>query len=697
MPTFTFIPDYMKKSFYFLLSICWLALPADVIAQSFSMKAVTSYPFPRELTSAAAGEEFAFTIEEQGKRNVYVASGPSFRLRKLTAYQKDDGQEITSLSISDNGQWVVYVKGGEHSGNWDRSVIVNPDADPDPPRIQIWSLPYKGGIPRLISEGDTPVISPDNKKIAFIKSGQVWIAPIDGSTPAKMFFNVRGNVSDIQWSPDGSKLAFVCNRTDHAFIGVYQNDHTPLLWLAPSFSMDASPRWSPDGKQVVFVRSPGRPEQAMRSPGGSSSPSRNGRADTTNITDTTARMRPWSIWIADATTGQGKMRWQSPHTRRGSLPTISGGVNLHWTDGGIVFLSYQDGWPHLYAIRPGGGQPLLLTPGDFMVEQVRLSSDGKWLIFSANTGPDTALDIDRRHIARVPVDKPAMEMLTSGEGLETYPVLSGDGLYTAMFSADARQPLMVAVKAIHEDKLTIIDSSLLPKDFPLDQMSIPQQVIFKSPDGTMLHAQLFKPLKAEPRLPAIVYVHGGPQRQMLLGWNHMDYYSIDYSLNQYLASMGFAVLSINYRNGIGYGYEFNQPLNPDANYMDVKAAGEWLAAQPWVDTARIGIYGGSAGGRLTATALARDSRLFKAGVVIHGGTRESFSKWTSPTLVIHGDDDRNVSFSAGISLINQLESHRIPYEYLVIPDDSHHWMKYANILKVNNAAADFLHRKLMMQ
>ena len=119
-----------------------------------------------------------------------------------------------------------------------------------------------------------------------------------------------------------------------------------------------------------------------------------------------------------------------------------------------------------------------------------------------------------------------------------------------------------------------------------------------------------------------MYIHGGPPRQMLLGWHYSDYYSNAYASNQYLANLGFVVLSVNYRLGIGYGFDFHQPPNAGTNgaseYLDIKAGGEWLAKQPHVDATRIGTYGGSYGGYLVALALGKDSKLFAAGVDIHG-------------------------------------------------------------------------------
>src|SRR5690606_37045913 len=73
-----------------------------------------------------------------------------------------------------------------------------------------------------------------------------------------------------------------------------------------------------------------------------------------------------------------------------------------------------------------------------------------------------------------------------------------------------------------------------------------------SADGNTVYGQLFEPKgNAKTKRPAVVFIHGGPQRQMLLGWHYGDYYANAYALNQYLVSKGFVVLSVNYRLGIG--------------------------------------------------------------------------------------------------------------------------------------------------
>ena len=697
------------------VALALTVLPSPVPAQrtqtGFTVEQIKSYPFPNELTASLTGSKLAWAFNERGQRNIYVAEGPDFTARRLTSYTQDDGQELTSVTISADGRWVVYVRGGDHGSNWDDAVPVNPTFQPTPPKVQIWSVPFGGGEPKAIGEGDGPVISPRSDVVAFTKGGQIWTAPLDGSAPGKALFTARGSNGEVVWSPDGTRLAFVSNRSDHALVGVFTNGDTPITWIAPSFTRDRSPRWSPDGGRVVFVRTPG---------GG-------GAPDSL----LTRRHSAWSIWAADAASGKATQLWKAPATLRGSIPNTHGGFNLHWAAGRIVFLSYMDGWPHLYSLAETGGDPLLLTPGNFMAEYIRLSPDRKWLVFAGNTGRDP-LDLDRRHVVRVPVDRAAPEVMTPGAGLEWTPVVTGDGSNLAFIGATTQRPPLPAVMSFRGGAARTLAADRIPADFPTTQLVTPRQVTFKAPDGTVVHGQLFEAPGGSSKKPAVVYVHGGPPRQMLLGWHYSDYYTNAYASNQYLASKGFVVLSVNYRLGIGYGYEFHQPVAGGtagaSEYQDVKAAGEWLAQQPQVNAARIGVYGGSYGGYLVAMALGRDSKLFAAGVDIHGvhdrtGGRgrslltpdryelapdaeramevawesspvSSVATWTSPVLIIHGDDDRNVRFSQSTDLVRRLEAKGVPVETLVIVDDTHHFMRHANLVAVNAATADFFQRKL---
>lgn len=690
------------------VSLCFIGWTVSAYSQTLSLETLISYPFPSALTSASSASNIALAINVQGQRNIFVGEGPSFKLRKLTSYMTDNGDEITGIKLSSQGDWVVYVKGGDH-GAFNESEVRNPASTPLEPKVQVWSVPFAGGKPICLADGDYPIISPDGKRVVFEKGGQLWVVPIDGSKQAKPLFFAKGNNGSPQWSPDGSKIVFVSNRGDHSLIGVFQDSQTPIKWLAPDFSSDQSPCWSPDGRSIVFVRAPAK----------------GGAPDSLTV----IRPQPWSIWRVDLADGSSNCLWSAPNTLEGSVPSTHGGFNLHWAaKDRIVFLSYQDGWPHLYSVAAKGGDALLLTPGNFMVEHVQLSPDRNWVLFSANTGKDPD-DIDRRHLYQVPVDKPILQALTKGKNIESFPMLTVDGNQLIYIQSSATQPPMPAVMSIDEQgKSQLLGEELLQANLTNAKLVQPKRVEFEAADGETVYAQLFEPANSDQKHPAILFVHGGPQRQMLLGWHYGDYYANTYALNQYLVSKGFVVLSVNYRLGIGYGYHFHKPANAGrfgaSEYQDVKAAGEWLAKSPIVDAKRIGVYGGSYGGCLTALALAKDADLFAAGVDIHGvhnymsristnvpepapdvelaielAKKSSpvswLEGWTSPALIIHGDDDGNVDFHQSVDLIERLKKRNAPIETLMIPDETHHWMRFKNQLKVDRAVATFFEEKLM--
>ncbi|MEQ8534055.1 MAG: S9 family peptidase, partial [Imperialibacter sp.] len=282
------------------LLVTTLFSPRCSHAQPFSFESVKSYPFPADMTSSATGSKIAWTFNEQGQRNIYVAEGPDFKARKLTQYNDDSGQEISSLAVTADGQWVVYVRGGDHGSNWDDDAAVNTSFLPEPPPVQIWSIPFAGGEPKMLADGDLPSVSPNSKTVAYVKGGQIFSVTVDGSTKGEALFTARGRNGSVVWSPDGSKMAFVSNRGDHSFVGVFTNKETPITWLAPSFNFDRSPDWSPDGTRIVFVRTPGA-----------------GGAPDSILA---RKHRPWAIWSADVSTTQAKKLWEAPKTLAGSTP-----------------------------------------------------------------------------------------------------------------------------------------------------------------------------------------------------------------------------------------------------------------------------------------------------------------------------------------------------------------------------------------
>jgi dipeptidyl aminopeptidase/acylaminoacyl peptidase len=550
------------------------------------------------------------------------------------------------------------------------------------------------------SEGCEDIeISPDGQWAVWSGTQhQLWLAPLSGREPARQLAYIRGENAQPRWSPDGKEIAFVSNRGTHSLIGIYQLGAQTLRWVAPSVFEDMLPRWSPDGSKLAFVRLTG-------SAGGFFS----------------GRLRPWTIWISDSKSGQAREIWQSTPDANGSLPGESEEDAFQFAGANrVVFASQEDGWVHLYSIPAEGGTPLLLTPGEYSFEgPVALAPDGKTVLYAGNEN-----DVDRRHIWRVSVERAGPTALTSGDTIEWTPVETGDGRFTLCLGSTAITPAMPY--RITPQGRGVIAEGAMPADYPSSQFVTPKQVIFKSADGLEIHGQLFLPRGQEGPRPALVFMHGGPPRQMLLGFHPMDAYNYMYAANEYLASRGYVVLSVNYRLSIMYGRAFEEPAHAGpqgaSEYQDIVAGAKYLQSLPLVDPKKIGLWGGSYGGYLTAMGLARNSDIFKAGVDYAGvhdwtallGGRNSASvpsdmrktaydsspvasidHWTSPVLLIQADDDRNVPFAQTVDLVHLLEAHRVPYELIVFPDEVHDSLLWSTWVRVFQATGDFFDRTLV--
>jgi dipeptidyl aminopeptidase/acylaminoacyl peptidase len=192
---------------------------------------------------------------------------------------------------------------------------------------------------------------------------------------------------------------------------------------------------------------------------------------------------------------------------------------------------------------------------------------------------------------------------------------------------------------------------------------------------------------------------------------------------------------VDYRLSVGYGQAFQFADNTGARgateYRDILAGGKYLQSRTDVDPNRIGVWGASLGGYLTALALGRNSDVFAAGVVVHGvedrlpavnttqmahalvgdgltdadlrqalqvqfdsSPISAIKTWRSPTLLIHGDDDRTVGFHQTVDLERRLTEKGVKVEELVLPDDVHDALLWRNWRTSITAMAEFFEKTL---
>ena len=691
-------------------------LAAQPAISPFTLQQLLSSPFPTNLVGVqAAGDHparIAWIFDAKGERNVWVADAPNFGARQVTHYTGDDGMPLAALKLTPDGRTVVYARGTEANS---AGETADPTSGVEKRTQQVWAADVDKGEhnsdePRLLGdmgcdeEGCEDIqVSPNGEFALWSAKKQIWIAPISGKDKAKALTFVRGSSSQAKWSPDGKKIAFVSDRGDHSFIVIYEFGRNTLRYVAPSADRDLYPRWSPDGSQIAFVRLVGK---QMKQPLIPQLP------------------LPWSIFVYDVARDSAHEIWKSGSALDDSLPLLTEDASFQFAAGNrITFSSEQDGWNHLYSVSASGGPATLLTPGKFETEDVAMSGDKTAILYSSNQAEKDPLDVDRRHLWRVSVEGGTPQPITHGATMEWTPLeIAGKIVCLGSTATSPAMPYVVTAEGRE-----MLAKSALPADFPASQLVTPKQVIFKAADGWEIHGQLFEPKDASrvPR-PALIFIHGGSIRQMMLGFHYMDYYHNAYAMNQYLASRGYVVLAVNYRTGIMYGRHFRETVDGGprggGEYRDIVAAGKYLQTLPGIDAKRIGLWGGSYGGYLTAMGLAHDSDLFAAGVDLHGvhdwsdfkedmpsdapdhdaavklafesSPNAAISTWKSPVLLIQGDDDRNVPFSQTVDLLQRLRAQKVHVEELVFPDEIHGFLMWKSWIKAYGATEEFFGREM---
>ncbi|MGE5561891.1 MAG: prolyl oligopeptidase family serine peptidase [Bacillota bacterium] len=671
------------------------ALAAAPAAAATSDTPFLDFPYVDSI-SAAKVPAFAWLTRQADQSMVFFARAPEFRRVELASRSDADGDPITAIALSPDGTHLAFLTGVPRPGE-----PFNPASEVPAPKVKLWLVATAPGAkPVDLGELQFADFTPDGRKLLFKRDGDLW--SVDTRAPkAKPALFAKGGADwdQFAWTKNGD-LIFINDRRGYSFLGRFRPGARQVEWLETGVDRLAIPVLSPSGDAVAVLRLPGRKH---------------------STTPDKTEAEPFSIDVVDLGTGALRTVWST----RGPAITIDMDdpeQALRWASNDtLLFYSEDDNWGRIYAVARNGGAARAITPANCEVAESELAGDQLVAI-------DNCASHDTREMAIFDPATGGAKPLPQGD-----PVLAGArtaGNYVAFVAANANQAPLVRIVDLGSGTAKLNERYADYRYTSPFTGAPPVEVHLTSTDGMPFTGQLFTPSGPGPH-PGLIYVHGGPQRQMFPSFHYMGYYSSDYAVNRRLAEQGYAVLAINYRSGIGYGRAFRDApgrgWRDATEYRDVLAAGRWLAAQPGVDRNKIGIWGGSYGGLLTGQALARNSDLFKAGVGIHGvydwswpspikghlspstyfGVDEKdrdrarasspvghLDSWRSPVLLIHGDQDMNVDVMETVDLAQRLRERGVEVRTLIFPGEAHDFIRHAEWQKVWRALDPYFLEKL---
>ncbi len=491
----------------------------------------------------------------------------------------------------------------------------------------------------------------------------------------------------LGWSHDGRSLFIGTNERDRHYFDIYEIDtkgyHRKLIYKdEKGYEFQEV---SPDGRIIAFQRI-------------------NKREDT-------------DILLFDRQSAT--MRLLTPH--EGDVEFKHQAFSR---DSASIYYTSDQGREFAYLVREHlhtGEREVILQP-DWDVTFARLSHRGKYLIAGINSDGLTLLELlDGNSMGR-------LELPSLPEGDITSVSFSRDETMIAFNASTSRMPANLYIYSFSSENLRRLTQSISPEINVADLVNA-EVVRFASHDGLMIPGLLYKPHDASPenKVPALVWVHGGPG-----GQSRIEYHA----LIQYLVNHGYAVYAINNRGSSGYGKSFfmaDDRKHGQADLDDCVASKPMLIDTGYIDSERIGIIGSSYGGYLTLAAMSFRPKEFAVGVDIFGisnwvYTLQNMPPWwetlrealyaeighpendreylesispffhaeriVNPLMVLQGTNDPRVAKSESDNIVAAARANGTPVEYLVFEDEGHSFRKKENQLVAYRSILSFLNRYL---
>lgn len=439
----------------------------------------------------------------------------------------------------------------------------------------------------------------------------IWMIPGDDSVGGPIATTEGSGERDVDWSPNGERIAFVGTRGDQWHVFISDPEGENARQVTRHDGQDRRPRWSPDGTHLAFL-------------------SKRDRSDTgwdvwvTPITEG----RPWQLtshpfdeadprWSPDGTQIAVTFRAGRHVNRRIGVASSVGGdlvdllpadwqgdsFDARWSPDGtkLVFVSDEHGRKAIYTVPAERGKPEPVVDSDYELTEPVWSPDGKRIAYLENRDGNLRLKLYE-------LESGKERTLTLRAGVHSQPEWRADGsAVVAMFEAWS-YPRDVWAYPVEGGRERLSDT--LPPDLDVRRMVRPELVRFESFDGREITGYLYVPEDASADHPAALLVrpHGGPTSQWTNGWH---------PFTQLLAQQGYAVFAPNVRGSSGYGVEFEN-LNDRAwgqgDLEDLIAGARVVSARPEIRSDRIGIWGVSYGGFLTLAAITRHPDFFACAI-----------------------------------------------------------------------------------